>query len=56
MKTIDWKARAKRAEALLERYVRNRQPTWGTRDPFHEEMRSLLIDADQEDAHSPETP
>jgi hypothetical protein len=47
---IDWKARAKRAEALLERYVRERQPGFGTKDRFYEDARSLLVDKDQEDA------
>ena len=50
MKEIDWKKRAKRAEALLERYVRGHSPGFGTKDPFYDAARALLIDADQEDA------
>jgi len=50
--TIDWKARAKRAEALLERYVRECRPGFGTRDFLYEAARSLLVDADHEDART----
>ena len=50
--TIDWKARAKRAEALLERYVRECRPGFGTRDSLYEDARSLLIDAEHEDARA----
>jgi hypothetical protein len=47
---IDWKKRAKLAEALLERYVRQHVSAWGQRDQFCEDARFLLIDADTEDA------
>jgi hypothetical protein len=50
VKEIDWKKRAKRAEALLERYTREYQPGFGTRNKFYDDVRALLIDADQEDA------
>ena len=49
---IDWKARAKRAEALLERYVREHKLEFGKRDRYYDAARSVLIDADQEDARN----